>query len=119
MNYRLLQKLLEESKLGKARIAEMAGISRTTLDNAINGADIKISTLENLSNVLGICTSVLFNEDTTCGSAVNVSGTINGGQNVTNYSCENEVRTLRALLAEKERIIAEKERTIQILLNRN
>lgn len=116
MNYRLLQKLLEDNKLGKARIAEMAGISRTTLDNALNGADIKVSTLENLSKVLGISTSVLFNDDTTCGSAVNVSGTINGGQNVTNYSCENEVRTLRALLSEKERVIQEKERTIQLLL---
>lgn len=94
MNYILLRKLLEDSKLGKARIAEMAGISRTTLDNAINGADIKISTLENLSKVLGICTSVLFNDDTTCGSSVNVSGTINGGQNVANYSCKHEVRPM-------------------------
>lgn len=58
-------------------------------------------------------------------AAVNVSGTIHGGQNVTTYPADQEIKNLRALLDEKERIIAEKdallaekERTIQILLNR-
>ena len=46
--------------MGKARIAEKAKISRTTLDNALNGADIKISTIESLSNVLGVSPSVFF-----------------------------------------------------------
>lgn len=59
-------------------------------------------------------------------AAVNVSGTIHGGQNVTTYPADQEIKNLRALLDEKERIIAEKdallaekERTIQILLSRN
>lgn len=51
-------------------------------------------------------------------AAVNVSGTIHGGQNVTNYPIDQEIKNLRALLDEKERIIAEKERTIQILLEK-
>lgn len=60
MNFRLLNSLVNESKLGKSQIAEMANISRTTLDNALNGADIKISTLESLANVLGVSTGVFF-----------------------------------------------------------
>lgn len=60
MDFRLLNKLVGESKLGKAQVAEQAGISRTTLDNALNGADIKISTIESLSEVLGVSPSIFF-----------------------------------------------------------
>lgn len=60
MNFNLLNKLVNESKLGKSRIAEIAKISRTTLDNALSGADIKISTLESLAKVLGVSTSAFF-----------------------------------------------------------
>lgn len=63
MDFSLLNKLVSESKLGKAQIAEQAKISRTTLDNALNGADIKISTLESLAKVLGVSTSVFFGGD--------------------------------------------------------
>lgn len=62
MNFSLLNSLVNESKLGKSQIAEMASISRTTLDNALNGADIKVSTLESLANVLGVSTSVFFGD---------------------------------------------------------
>ena len=63
MNFNLLSSLVYKSKMGKAKIAEMAKISRTTLDNALNGADIKISTIESLSNVLGVSPSVFFGAD--------------------------------------------------------
>lgn len=63
MDFSLLNSLVEKSKMGKAQIAEMAKISRTTLDNALNGADIKISTIESLSNVLGVSPSVFFGAD--------------------------------------------------------
>lgn len=62
MNFNLLNKLVTDSKLGKAQIAEKAKISRTTLDNALNGADIKISTIESLAKVLGVNPSVFFGE---------------------------------------------------------
>lgn len=63
MNFNLLNKLVSDSKLGKAQIADMAKISRTTLDNALNGADIKISTIESLANVLGVSASIFFGGD--------------------------------------------------------
>lgn len=63
MDFKLLNKLVNESKLGKSRIAEMANISRTTLDNALNGADIKISTIESLAAVLDVSASIFFGGD--------------------------------------------------------
>lgn len=63
MNFNILNKLVNNSKLGKAKIADAAQISRTTLDNALNGADIKVSTIESLAKVLGVSPSVFFGDD--------------------------------------------------------
>lgn len=85
MNFNLLSSLVEKSKMGKAQIAEMAKISRTTLDNALNGADIKISTIESLSNVLGVSPSVFFGAD--------------NGANEENLNIyEKEIKRLQTLL---------------------
>lgn len=58
MDFKLLNKLVNESKLGKAKMADEARISRTTLDNALSGADIKVSTIESLARVLDVSPSV-------------------------------------------------------------
>ena len=85
MDFRLLNKLVSESKMGKAQIAEMAEISRTTLDNALNGADIKISTIESLANVLGVSPSIFFGGDSTVDE-----------ENLNMY--EREIKRLQTLL---------------------
>lgn len=58
-----LIELIKNSGLTKLQIAEESGISRTTLDNIIAGADLKISTLERIVNVLGAKMSYLFEDD--------------------------------------------------------
>lgn len=63
MNIRKLQRLVEESPLNKVQIAEKSGLTRVTLDNALQGADVKVSTVEALSKVLGVSTASLFLED--------------------------------------------------------
>lgn len=85
MDFSLLNKLVSESKLGKAQISEMANISRTTLDNALNGADIKVSTLESLARVLGVSTSVFFGGD---------AAVFEGNKNI----YEREIQRLQTLL---------------------
>lgn len=85
MDFKLLNRLVSENKLGKAQIAEMAEISRTTLDNAINGADIKISTIESLAKVLGVSPSIFFGGDSTIDE-----------ENLNMY--EKEIKRLQTLL---------------------
>ena len=63
MNISRLQKLVAESKLTKVQIAEQCGFTRVTLDNALQGADVKVSTIESLARVLGVQVSSLFEED--------------------------------------------------------
>lgn len=62
MNIKMLNKLINSSKLNKVQIAERCGISRTTLDNVLAGADAKISTIESLAKVLEINVGYLFND---------------------------------------------------------
>ena len=65
MNIRKLNELLSTSKLNKVQIAERCGVSRTTLDNVLAGADAKISTIESLAKVLGVSVGCLFDEEQT------------------------------------------------------
>ena len=129
MNYSLLEKKVSSSKLNKNKIAELSGISRTTLDSAMNGADVKISTLEKIAKVVGFSVAVLFDDlpqsdsvTITNGSAaaVNVNAPINAPITAQSGNEESHLRALLSekekVLAEKERMIAEKERLIQILL---
>lgn len=87
MNFNLLNKLVEESNLGKVRISEMAKISRTTLDNVLNGADTKVSTIESLAKVLGVSVSIFFSDDFVDRVKIN--------------SYEEEIRRLQTLLNNK------------------
>lgn len=132
MNYKLLEKMVNDSKLNKNKIAELSGLSRTTLDAALNGADVKISTLEKIANVIGINVGILFDSSqhiesvtVTNGSAaaVNVNAPINAPITA---NAESEERHLRNILAEKDKVlkekdklIQEKERLIQVLLKSN
>lgn len=62
MNTSKLNELISTSKLNKVQIAEKCGVSRTTLDNVLAGADAKISTIESLSRVLGVSVGYLFGD---------------------------------------------------------
>lgn len=90
MDFSLLKSLVESSNFGKARIAELANISRTTLDNALNGADIKVSTIERLATVLGVSPGIFFIDEK------------NKDENINNYY-EREIQRLQTLLDKQER----------------
>lgn len=63
MNFKKLSLLVEKSNLGKARIANRCGISRTTLDNVLSGADAKISTIEKIAEVLGVSVTEFYDDE--------------------------------------------------------
>jgi len=60
MRIEVLAKAIQDSHLNKFKIAEMSCISRTTLDNMLSGADVKISTIESVCSVVGIPPASLF-----------------------------------------------------------
>ena len=111
MNINRLNKLIIESKLNKTKLAERCGVSRTTLDNVLAGADAKISTVESLANVLNVSVGCLFDDDIIANKAIAngdssvaaVNSNVSVGENET--ILQERVKNLEALLAEKERLI--------------
>lgn len=63
MNINKLEQLVKESGMSKVEIAKKCGISRVTLDNALQGADIRVSILTTLAKVLNFNVGELFGED--------------------------------------------------------
>lgn len=64
MNVQRIVDIITSNKLSKIEIASKMRVSRTTLDNLLNGADVKVSTIENLAEVLGVNVADFF--DTSC-----------------------------------------------------
>ena len=62
MNISKLQQMVLDSKLSKVQIAEKCGFTRVTLDNVLQGADVKVSTIENLAKVLGVSPACFFDD---------------------------------------------------------
>lgn len=91
MNISTLNSLVESSKMNKVQIAENCGISRTTLDNVLAGADAKISTIEALAKVLGVNAGVFFED---CSKN---SESFNGMKE----RYESEIKRLQSLLDKK------------------
>ncbi|MDR1343887.1 MAG: helix-turn-helix domain-containing protein [Tannerellaceae bacterium] len=62
MNINKLNELVDKSKLAKQSICERCGFTRPTLDNALAGGDIKISTLKSLAKFFNVPVGYFFNE---------------------------------------------------------
>lgn len=92
MNINKLNELVNSSKLNKVQIAEKCGVSRTTLDNVLAGADAKISTIESLAKVLGVSVGALFGDI----SEDILPTSINGSGELEFY--KREVERLKTLL---------------------
>jgi transcriptional regulator with XRE-family HTH domain len=84
MKIEVLQRLVSECSLTKVQIAERCGFTRVTLDNALQGADVKVSTIEALAKVLAVSPAVFFDGE----------GIVN--DSVQEY--QKEIERLRSLL---------------------
>ena len=104
-----IKKAIESNHLVKQDVAEQLGVSPTYLARMFNQNDMKCSMLDRVSKVIGLSVSHIFEQDGQVSvqnvSANSVIGNAKAEVNVT----PGEVATLRELLAEKER-------TIQILM---
>ena len=87
MNINKLQKAIDLSRLKKVEIAERCGFSRATLDAALRGDDVKVSTIEKIAGVLGVPVGEFFNDNEVFG--VNQTYTEN----------QNDVTTLMNILS--------------------
>lgn len=109
---------------GLKKLAADIGMSEPNLHRCIRVNEIQASDLENIAKILGLDVRIFFDQlpQQFPSTAVNVSSTINGPQTVSNTIQESHQNTgseedhLKALLAERNRVLEEKERLIQVLL---
>ena len=112
MNTNKLNFLVESSNLNKKQIADRCKISCQALYNILSGGDTRVSTLESLLDALGATMVDLYGGEpsqTAIASGENSIAAVNS--KVGKDALEEKVRLL-------EKLLEEKERTIQILMGR-
>lgn len=119
-NGTVIEELLSERKLRKKDIQDALGISYNSYKTIVYG-NPTVKTLEPVADFFKVSMDVFFNRES-CGSNKigNVSGNSNkiqqGKVNVMQSSLEKEIENLKLLLTEKDKVISEKERLIQVLM---
>ena len=92
MNINRIKEAITASKLGKSELSKLTKVSRTTIDNLLEGADVKVSTIESLAYVLKVPVGYFFDDSglihvTASGDqsiATNSGDVTVGGQNENN-----------------------------------
>ena len=118
-----IRRLFEDRNISQAQFIKDTSISKSNLyvwlnNTSIPGAD----NLEIIADYFNVPIDYFFDRETnplgiSIGHQVKGNGNKVSGD-ITLSECQKEIEHLNALLEEKERVITEKERTIQILMNK-
>lgn len=122
MNLLHIKKISEKKGVSIRKLAESIGMSVQNLHRCIRVNQIQAHQLEQIAHLLEVPVVCFFDEEVVCenNKIGKVSGTGNrvqqGHVNVMLESQEREIENLKLLLTEKDKVISEKERLIQILM---
>ena len=116
LNGLIISRLIEDNRVKKVDLYTYVGVTKSTLDNIIKGInDPKCATIEKIADFFKVPIDYFFDRDIDMNginighrqkdNGSNISGDINLSE------CQKEIVHLKELLAEKER-------TIQILMNK-
>lgn len=117
-----IRRLFEDRNISQAQFIKDTSISKSNLyvwlnNTSIPGAD----NLEIIADYFNVPIDYFFDRGTNS-LGISIGHQVKGNGNkisgdITLSECQKEIEHLNALLEEKERVISEKERTIQILMN--
>jgi len=113
-----LKEFIRKSKVSQAEIARRIGVSQQSFNHMLSSKDIKSSLVERIANNLHVSIGEIYHEkeqtSVASGNGIAVAGNNNEASDVST--------TKIALLEERvkllQKIIEEKERTIQILMKK-
>lgn len=130
-NLQLIKHLAEKHNLPITELAKKVGLKEQQIHVICRTNSTKIETLEKIASVLGVHPGYFFDECEVPAtgrataldhSAASINGNatvhVNASPPTSTPADAEKIAHLEALLAEKERAIQDKERTIQILLNK-
>lgn len=119
-----IEELLNSRKgLSKKALCEKIGISVQGFDNILKGTEPGVNKVERIADFFKVSIDYFFDRNIDMpNQKLTVSGNgnkvQNGDGNVMIESQAKEIEHLQQLLAEKEKALADKERTIQILMDK-
>lgn len=116
-NLQIISDLLKKKKMGKTQFCELVGITDQTLRQIQARNSTKTDILERIAHVLNVPIGYFFGEQ----PGIVISGENNQvhngqGDQIMATPEQREIEYLREMLNEKEKIIDEKERLIQVLM---
>ncbi|KAA6338516.1 hypothetical protein EZS27_013491 [termite gut metagenome] len=126
-NFQLIRDLAEKRKITLREIADRVGISVDGIQKIMRKRSTSTKTIENIARILEVPVGIFFDgfESTgnysiaDNGSATSIYGNANVKKSINkNDNKDKEIEHLKALLEEKEKALQDKERTIQILMNK-
>ncbi|KAA6349012.1 hypothetical protein EZS27_003612 [termite gut metagenome] len=124
-DFQIIRDLAEKKKVTLREIAARIGIGEGAMQKLIKNGSTNTKTIEDIAKVLEVPVGVFFDDFNSSGnhSVTNHGGaaSIYGDANMKvlkNKDENREITHLKMLLEEKEKAIRDKERTIQILMNK-
>lgn len=123
-NLLLIRDIAENKNITLRMLASRVGISEDGLQKLITNGSTKTSTLEAIAKVLEVPVGIFFEGSQQSANNLIAKGNVCAASVYGNATAgviadkDKEIEHLRTLLEEKERVITEKERTIQILINK-
>lgn len=116
----VLNDVIEERGLVKARLAEQMGMARSHLSALFQKASVDAQKLEDLCKLIGISPAIVFDDYDESAAGKTVVGDVSTaavlGDGSVNIGNRGVIRNTRDVIAAKDMLIKEKERTIKLLL---
>lgn len=119
-NLQIISDLLKKKNMGKTQFCELVGITDQTLRQIQARNSTRTDILEKIAHVLNVPIGYFFGEH----PGIVISGENNQvhnghGNQIMMTPEQREIEHLRELLIEKDKVIDEKERLIQFLMEKN
>ncbi|MGL4853157.1 MAG: helix-turn-helix domain-containing protein [Phocaeicola sp.] len=119
MNLLLIKKYCEEKKKALKYLAVECDITEQTLHRCIKDNKMQAGDLEKIALALQVDISTFFN-NTAAEGKLNIGHNIQGSGSITGdisiSECRKELQHMKQLIIEKDKMLEEKERLIQVLL---
>lgn len=119
-NPQRVKDIAEKCNISQKELCDKAGIKASTFYSLKNPTSIKI---ESLANILHCSIDEFFDREIETGTSISIGHQVKGNGNkvsgdISLSECQKELEHIKALLEEKDKIINEKERLIQVLMNK-
>lgn len=112
-----LEEIIKERKMTKVELAAKVGLTSQTIANILNGSDVKVSSIQKIAAYFNLPAGYFIDDITSPTTIVGDKNQVGNG-NVIIDDCPAQLNEAHKEIEHLKQIIEEKERLIQVLLNK-